>query len=69
MIFVCDDPQENCERKGGKPQRKIVEVKEQPFEHVIGQRKTLVLKSSANCKPEGIPISIWLDIVRSPQTQ
>ena len=64
MVFVCDDPQENCKAKGRQPQHEIVEVEEQPFKHAVGQRETLVLKPSANSKPKGIPVSIWLNIVK-----
>lgn len=31
-----------------------MKVEEQPFEYAIGQRKIIILKSSANSKPEGI---------------
>jgi hypothetical protein len=41
-----------------------VEVEEQPFKHAVRQREILVFKPSANRKPEGIPISILLNIVK-----
>lgn len=41
-----------------------MKVEEQPFEHAVRQRETLVLKPGANCEPEGLPISIRLNIVK-----
>ena len=41
-----------------------MEVEEQPFEHAVGQRETLVLKPSANRKPESISISIRPNIIK-----
>lgn len=58
VIFVGDNSQENCEAKCGEPERKVMYVEEQPFEHVVGQREAFVLKPSANRKSEGMPISL-----------
>lgn len=64
VILVRNDPQEDCSTKGRQPQHNIVEVEEQPLEHGVGQRKILILESSADHKSEGVAISIRLNTVK-----